>query len=189
MSGVAYAAAMIGRRLFCLAALPAVFACREPNVGVRYQFPSERAFLLTNILETSVFPADGAGSKSPEQICQTLSTPGALAPDVIAVAKQLDDICSFRNGTATSLAVAVGRYVFFARGVGFENETTASGCVLADVFGDEEKLTDADLEFAKDLDVVALVDVPMASAPSFPEQIVPLCQNAEDKCVANTPCR
>lgn len=163
-------------------------ACADPAIGVRLLFPSVETFLLSSVASVEVYDGEGTGEKSADALCRALSIdasepPAGLSP--IASASKVD-VCALREGGVT-LDVAVGRRVVFAQ---TERGTTAllRGCTVADLTGTADSPTGDDAGRAETLGVGSFVDVPLASLPSYPDDVALTCDDVDAKCEERQAC-
>lgn len=172
------------------AAVLALAGCREPTVGVRLRFPSEATFLLTNTITVDVYDGEGTGEQSPDAICRALSVQTSVAPAGVQALESSGNTsaCQVLDGGVTFEHVPVGRRVFFAEAVDFDGAAILRGCSVADVFGDEQALVDEEAAAADKLDATALVDVQLATLPTYPDGVTPQCADVVAKCEENQPC-
>ena len=176
-------------------ALSALFfstlACSEPVVGVRLRFPSVQTFLVTNTITVDVYDGEGSAEKSPDAICRALSVSTSVAPKGVQALKSSGNTnaCDLLAGGIGFSGVDVGRRVFFAEAVDFQDTAILRGCTVADVFGDPQKLSDNDkAEADKVGGANAFVDVQLATLPTYPDALTPTCADVAAKCEENKPC-
>lgn len=190
-SSAGHLRAASGAPAICAAlALALAGACREPTVGVRLRFPSEETFLVTNTVTVDVYDGEGAGEQSPDAICRALSVQTSVAPAGVQTLESSGNTsaCQVLGGGVTFEHVSVGRRVFFAEAVDFDGAAILRGCAVADVFGDDEELAGDEADAAKKLGANALVEVQLATLPTYPDGIAPACENVTAKCEENKPC-
>jgi hypothetical protein len=163
--------------------------CAKPTVAVRLVFPSEETFLLSSVATIDIYDGSGTGDKSPDAICRALSVESSQAPAGVSslASTSKRDVCELRGGAVTLEDVDVGRRVVFAQA---ESGATVllRGCVVADIFGDDESLEGDDKDAATALGATALVDVPLATLPTYPSDTEPLCADVNEKCEERKPC-
>ena len=165
--------------------------CSEPVVGVRLRFPSERTFLITNTITVDVYDGEGTGAQSPDAICRALSVTTSVAPAGVQALQSSGNTsaCQLLDGGVSFEGVDVGRRVFFAEAVDAAGAAILRGCTVADVFGDPQELAGEDDEIATALGANALVDVQLATLPTYPEDQIPSCADVAAKCgEENQPC-
>lgn len=158
--------------------------CSEPIVGVRLRFPSERTFLIANTITVDVYDGSGAGAQSPDAICRALSVTTSVAPAGVQALRSTGNTsaCELLDGGVSFTGVDVGRRVFFAEAVDVGGAAILRGCAVADVFGDAQPLAAEDEEVADALGASALVDVQLATLPTYPEDQIPSCADVAAKC-------
>lgn len=173
-----------------LLGLGGVAACREPTVGVALRFPSEATFLLTNTITVDVYDGSGTGDEGPDAICRSLSVQTSVTPPGAEILESSGNrnACEALDGAIAFEHIAVGRRVFFAEAVDFTSTAILRGCTVADVFGDEQSLEGARAETAKALGANGLVEVQLATLPTYPDGVTPACENVAAKCEENKPC-
>lgn len=176
-----------------MATMGGALACAEPVVGVRLLFPSETTFLITNTITVDVYDGEGSGAQSPDAICRALSVTTSVAPAGVQALESSGSTsaCQLLDGGVTFENVDVGRRVFFAEATDAQGAAILRGCSVADVFGDAvdpETLAPEDAEAADALGASALVDVQLATLPTYPEDQVPLCDDVTAKCTENQEC-
>lgn len=151
---------------------------------MRLRFPSERTFLISNTVTVDVYDGEGVGAQSPDAICRALSVTTSVSPVGVQALHSSGNTsaCQLLDGGVTFPAVAVGRRVFFAEAVDAAGAAILRGCTVADVFGDAVELAGPDEELAAGLGASALVDVQLATLPSYPEDQLPSCADVAAKC-------
>jgi hypothetical protein len=179
--------------LAALGALAATAACREPTVALRLRFPSEEAFLLSNTITVDVYDGSGRGERSPDAICRALSVQSSVAPAGVQALESSGNTsaCAVLDGGVIFRSVAVGRRVFFAEAVDRSGAAILRGCSVADVFGDDEGLEGLDEGqqlTAEKLGATSVVDVQLATLPSYPDDTTPTCESVAAKCEENQAC-
>jgi hypothetical protein len=157
-------------------------ACADAAIGVRLVFPSERAFLASALARIDVYDGEGAGDRSPDAICRSLSVnPPAPPAGVKPIATSgLGDVCGFADGSVRIEGIGVGRRVVFVETVDHESTTIVRGCTVVDLL-DEAAPTGDDA-------VVAVVDVQLATLPAFPTT-PPACVTIDEKCKEKVECK
>lgn len=174
--------------------LAALAGCAEPVVGVRLRFPSETAFLITNTITVDVYDGEGTGAQSPDAICRALSVTTSVAPAGVQALESSGSTsaCQLLDGGVEFTSVDVGRRVFFAEATDAAGAAILRGCAVADVFGDAPGAAPAEVpEDAAALGATALVDVQLATLPTYPDDLddrVPSCADVNAKCQENQPC-
>lgn len=180
---------MSSRLAACAVACALVCACQKPAVGVRLVFPSEETFLLSSVATIDVYDGSGSGETGPDAICRALSVessdPPAGLSSLASTSKR--NVCEFRGGAIEVADVDVGRRVFFAE-VDSGSTALLRGCVVADVFGDDEELEGDDASEADKIGVNGFVDVPLATLPTYPSDTEPLCKDIDEKCEEKKKC-
>jgi hypothetical protein len=174
-------------------ALACALGCSEPVVGVRLRFPSETTFLITNTITVDVYDGEGSGAQSPDAICRALSVTTSVAPEGVQALESSGNTpaCALLDGGVTFESVDVGRRVFFAEATDAAGQAILRGCSVADVFGDAADpatLAPDDAATVDALGANALVDVQLATLPTYPEDQVPLCDDVTAKCTENQEC-
>jgi hypothetical protein len=158
-------------------------ACQEPSVGLRVRFPSIESFLVTTSMQLTVLDGAGTGPQSPDAVCRALSLTSATPPDGVNTLASAGpkDPCEFRSGVKLD-GIGVGRRVVYVEA---QSNAVAvmRGCSVVDVFGDAaDALSAEDKKLATSLDVNALIDVQLATLPTFPDAPQVTCQSVQDKC-------
>jgi len=180
------------RRLQALGALltvvAATSACQEPSVGVRLRFPSQETFLVTSTVTVDIYDGEGVGEQSPDAICRALSVQSAVAPAGLQPLKSSrnTNACEFLDGGVSFQGLEVGRRVFFAEAVSFDASAILRGCVVADVV--DAPQADVDPTASTELDVQSIVDIQLATLPTYPDDVQPACEDVNAKCVENVQC-
>jgi hypothetical protein len=171
--------------------LGGIAGCREPTVGVRLVFPAEEAFLLSNTISVDVYDGGGSGETSPDAICRALSVESAVAPAGVQPLKSAANTaaCGVLDGGVSFDDLSVGRRVFFAEAADLQGVPILRGCTVADIFGDDDEgLAGEAAEDASSLGANAIVNVQLATLPSYPDGVTPLCEDITAKCEENKPC-
>lgn len=173
-----------------LVALATLGGCREPSVGVRVVFPSERAFLHTAVARVDVYDGSEGGDRSPDAICRALSQNPPTPPDGVRLlaASGNKGACLLQDGGVNLAGIGVGRRVVFVEGIDEDGRAILRGCTVVDLFGDDQPLSGNDDATARDLGVNALVDVQLAFLPDFPAGDAG-CASVTEKCEEAVSCR
>jgi hypothetical protein len=161
-------------------------ACQEPSIGVRLRFPSEQTFLITNTVTIDVYDGEGTGAQSPDAICRALSVESAVAPAGLQPLKSSrnTNACQFIDGGVSFDGVETGRRVFFAEAISFDASAILRGCTVADL----STTPGPDDPAAAELGVQSLVDIQLATLPTYPDNVQPACEDVVQKCAENKPC-
>jgi hypothetical protein len=156
--------------------------CGDASVGVRLVFPSERAFLASALARIDVYDGGGSGATSPDAICRSLSVNPPTPPAGVKpiATSGLADACDFANGSVTIDGVGVGRRVFFVETVDHDSTTIVRGCKVVDLAAEPSASANDDL--------VAVVDVQLATLPTFPTA-PPSCTTLDEKCKEKVECK
>jgi hypothetical protein len=156
---------------------------------VRLKFPSQETFLVTNTVTVDVYDGSGTGTTSPDAICRALSVDSAAAPGGVQALDSSGNqpACHFLDGGVSFENVAVGRRVFAASAVDFHGTSIMRGCTVADVFGDNDKITDDEKQAAQQLHATSFVTVQLATLPEY-TAVTPTCADVNAKCQENKPC-
>ena len=170
--------------VFSVAACTAgLTGCAEPDVGLQLRFPSLDTFLVTANARVDVYD----GVEAPDAICRALSTGRAASVDVLnSTGKR--DVCDFEAGL-TIPDVGVGRRVLFAEATDSAGTAILSGCAVLDIAGtDDDTLGAAAAADAAALGVKRLVDIQLASLPTFPDDPSLQCESIVEKCEQKAAC-
>ena len=176
--------------LAALAFVGVIGGCRQPTVGVQLVVPSEQAFLHAAVARIDVYDGNDTGARSPDAICRSLSTNPPSPPGGVQLLTSANAaVCEFAGGGVALDDVGVGRRVIFVEAEDFDGQAILRGCLVVDLFGDDETLAGNDAAVASDLGANALVDVPLAILPAFPAGAPGACESIADKCEEQVSCR
>lgn len=180
---------LLGAAVGAALTIPLNAACAKPAVAVRLVFPSEETFLVSSVATIDVYDGSGSGETSPDAICRALSVESSKPPAGLSslASTSKRNVCELRGGAVALEDVDVGRRVVFAQA---DSGTTAllRGCVVVDLFGDADELEGDDKSAAEELGVNAIVDVPLATLPTYPSDATPTCKDVDEKCEENKSC-
>jgi hypothetical protein len=169
--------------------------CADPALGVRLVFPSEQTFLVSSVATIDVYDGEGKGETSADAICRALSVESSEPPaglnTLASTGKR--NVCEMRDGKIALDAVGVGRRVLFAE-VQSGNTAALRGCTVVDLYEDpaltpgprkDPPTADPD---ADAIGVRRIIDVPLATLPTYPTDVNVLCTDVADKCEEQTAC-
>lgn len=172
------------------AAALALSACADPAIGVRVVFPSEETFLVSSVATIDIYDGEGTGDKSPDAICRALSVESSEPPQGLSslASTSKRNVCELRGGAIALEGVGVGRRVVFAE-TQSGNTALLRGCVVVDLFADGDGDGDGDdAAAAEELGVQSFVEVPLATLPTYPEDVEIACDGIAAKCEEQQSC-
>jgi hypothetical protein len=177
------------RALAMWAACACTCACDEPAIGVRVVFPSEETFLVSTVATIDVYDGEGTGDTSPDAICRALSVESSEPPQGLAslASSSKRNVCELRGGATVLEGVGVGRRVVFAE-TQSGNTALLRGCVVVDLFADGAAPAGDDAAAAEELGVRSFVEVPLATLPTYPEDVAIACDGITAKCEEQQAC-
>ena len=90
-------------------------------------------------------------------------------------------MCELRDGAVALENVGVGRRVVFAE-TQSGNTALLRGCVVVDLYADGPAPEGDDAAAAEELGVRSFVEVPLATLPTYPEDVEIACDGIAGKC-------
>ena len=134
--------------------------CAPPEVGYQLRFPSLETFLISSVARVDIYD----GTDGSDETCRNRSV--ALPASENPMQSTGDrDVCEFQSGDVRIAAVDVGRLVFFAEAKDVNGAPIMRGCSVANVNAATE-----------------VVEIQLATLPSYPDNADPSCLNVQQKC-------